>query len=351
MNKQKVLLLTTFLIISGAFNFVIAAEKDKDSRFEVGFDYISEVQSNMKKVNWAHQLHIDLRAKITDNLYLKARTLSVGKTRDKEILPNDLQVFSNLIEANLLLSLYLGGLDWLIDEHNNVFVGVHNMNDEFFASEVTSLFTNASCGIFPTLSSNFTAANFPYSSLGIQYKYDSEDLSFVGSIYNGQGYNRFSGRENSFRFCPKSDGVHFLSQFEFKHNDSHYFVGGAMNYGTLYDFVERKARTAAWTYLEQKLAPSVYLIADYSRTFFSDSFCKEFMGIGTKVDVESSGSNVFEFGLFSDYARFDGNKEFATELTCKYSFSDHFFLQPSLHFMHNDLSSNLIGLIRFGMEF
>lgn len=348
MNTLKTVTVAMILCICSCFK-AQAADND-DNRISLGFDYITEVQTNLKKVNWAHQLHIDFGARITDNLWLKARTLTVQKTREEEILVNDLQVFSNLIESNLLLSLYLGGLEWQIADHSNIFVGVHNMNDEFFASDVTSLFTNASCGIFPTLSANFTAANFPYASVGIQYKYDSENLTYVGSIYNGQGYNRFSGRENSFRFCPKSDGFHLLSQLEFKHEDNHYFVGGALNYGNPDAFIEKKTRTVAWAYAEQKVSENVYLIADYSRSFFNDSFCKDFVGFGTKVDADFCSGNA-EFGLFTDYANFEGNNEFATELTCKYSFGEHYYLQPSLHFMHNDESSNLIGLIRFGVEF
>ena len=43
----------------------------------------------------------------------------------------------------------------------HLFVGVRNVNEDFFTSDVTSLFTNGSCGIFPTIAASYPIANFP----------------------------------------------------------------------------------------------------------------------------------------------------------------------------------------------
>lgn len=319
-------------------------QNSENKKFDFGFDYTTEIQSNLKKSNWANQLHLNITANLNNNLHFNLRTLSLAKTRTDAVV-EDLQVFSNLIEKNVTAAIACAAFEWNINENNTLYAGIHNMNDDYFASDVTALFTNSSCGIFPTLSSNFTAANFPYASVGIHYSYNNEKYRFLASIYNGQGYNRFSGKENIYRFCPKSDGVYALSQLEYKNGESSYFVGANVHYGSPDGFLDKKARSVFWTYGEQKLSSKVSLIFDYSHAFDKELSCTEFVGFGGKIDLCKT-----EIGLFTDYAKFSNEEEFASELTCKVSLNEHFYMQPSLHFIHCD-KSQLVGLLRLGVEF
>ena len=51
----------------------------------------------------------------------------------------------------------------------HLFVGVRNVDEDFFTSDVTALFQNSSEGIFPTVASSYPIANYPYSGLTLYF--------------------------------------------------------------------------------------------------------------------------------------------------------------------------------------
>lgn len=383
----KTLLLSSMLLLATQSN---ASQMDKDSvaicddntlvnnekvvenkikTFGFGFDYTTELQTDFSKVSYNNQLHLDFTARISKHLSFNLRSLTLLNTREESII-DDWQYFSNLIERNVYFSLVHANLQWDINDKNTLYFGIHNFNDDYFASDVTSLFTNSSCGIYPTISFNGSSANFPYSSVGIHYRYQDEKWRYLASVYNGNGYNKFSGAENVFRFCPADDGVFAMTQVDYTHKGSTYFLGASAHFGPLPYLEGSKVRPALWGYCEQRLSPNLYLLAGYSHAFGGDVPCSDFAGVGAKVTIGKA-----EIGLFTDYAKFytgildpfvdellgeeasdelsgmlGKSEEFATELTCKYSFNDHFYVQPSVHFVHND-ESRVAGLVRFGVEF
>lgn len=310
-----------------------------------GVEYTTELQTNFKgDNNFVNLLKLNGELPLSKNVRVKVSTLSTAKTNDTSIA-NDMQVFSNIEVDNMILALSVGGIEWSIDDNNILLFGVHNVNEDFFTSDVTSLFTNSSCGIYPTLSFNYPIANYPVASIGMHYKYDSESMGIVGAVYNGVGYNKFTGRENVFRFCPKSDGIFALAQAEYKYNDSHYFLGGSLHYGELDDVEGHKVRNTLWTYAEQKVADNTTLIGGYSHAFHSSSYCTDFVGLGGKLNIKNA-----ELGLFTDYAHFKDTEEWATELTCKIPINDYLFIQPTAHFISQDGRQQVIGVFRLGIE-
>ena len=311
----------------------------------VGLEYVSELQTNFKgDNNFVNLLKLHGELPFTDNVRLRLSSISVARTNDESVA-NDLQVFSNIDVEGIPLALSVAAVEWDIDAHNSLLLGVHNMNEDVFSSEVTSLFTNSSCGIYPTLSSNYPIANYPVASVGVRYKHDDERFGFVSALYNGVGYNKFTGRENVFRVCPESDGVFALAQGEYKHDDSRYFLGGCLHYGDPCQTNERKARTTVWTYAEQKVTNSFTLLGGYSHAFSSDSYCHDFAGLGGRLTIKNA-----EFGLFSDYAHFEDMDEWATELTCKIHLSEHVYVQPTAHFISQDTKNSVVGVLRLGVE-
>lgn len=158
--------------------------------------------------------------------------------------------------------------------------------------------------------------------------YETDPLTLQASLYNGRGYKRFSGRENVFRFCPESDGVFAVAQAEYKYHDSHYFLGTSFHYGRL-DGGARQVRPSFWTYAEQRVASDLSLMVAYSHDFQPSSLCRNFVGLGGKMDVGKA-----EVGLFSDYTRIEGVDEWATELTCRYRCSGMLSLQPTFFLIH-----------------
>lgn len=330
-----------------------AQEGDAETRkIEWGGDLTTELQfANSGKVNFANVLRLQTCIPINGDISLDISTLSTYMT-SKESIGDDLQTFSNLDADNTLLALSVCGINWEIDQKNTLFLGVRNMNEDYFASDLTSLFTNSSCGIFPTLSANYPIANYPLASVGVHYRYEQplsagdSRIIVQGSLYNGIGHNRFAGRENVFRFCPKNDGLFGLAQIEYQYKGSCYFLGACGRNGYDDEATGRQLGTALWTYAEQRLSDNLSLIADYSHAFGSSSFCTDFFGLGGRYSWKGC-----ELGLFSDYARFADCDEFATELTMKIGISNHVHVQPAVHLISTDSHFHSAALLRLGVEF
>ena len=313
---------------------------------EIGISAITELQTNFKgDVNFVNQLRVNFETPLSSNISFEAQSLSIGITKEERIL-NDLQNFSNLDAENLLFTLAKACVKWEINDRNIVYAGIRNMNEDYFISDVTSFFVNASCGIFPTLSTNYNIANFPLSSMGVHYIYINNNLTYQASLYNGAGYNCFTGRKNIFRICPQSDGVFAITEVRYKQNNgSEYFLGAAtaplITHPTTYGL-------SVWAYTEQKLSNNLALIADYGHNFAKDSFCHDFIGLGAKVNFSKA-----EIGVFTDYARFCDRHEYATELSAKIYFGKYFYIQPALHLIHINETENswhTASLVRFGFD-
>lgn len=324
---------------------------------EFGVELTSEQQLTHKgEYNFANLLRLQASIPLCQTLTLDASSISTYMTSDY-CIGEDMQIFSNIDAERIPFALSVFGINWQPNDNHSLFLGIRNMNEDYFCSDVTSLFSNSSCGIYPTISANCPIANYPYASVGAHYTYNKElgnssALILQGSLYNGIAYHRFYGRENVFRFCPKSDGIFGIAQAEYQRLGSSYFLGAShhSDYGT-----------TLWTYAEQRIAHNLSLIAGYSHAFDSDAFCTDFAGIGASYTWKKC-----RFGIFTDYARFAFDedltyKEFATELTCKIQISQHFHLQPSAHIIagtssnseYSDLFTpfNTAYTLRFGVSF
>ncbi len=319
---------------------------------EAGMELTTEVQATTSgDMNFANLLRLNASVPLSRNLMLEAASLSTYMTA-AESIGGDMQTFSNLDAGNIPFALSVCDVEWQIDDHQTLYAGIRNMNEDYFTSPVTSLFTNSSCGIFPTISANYPIANYPVASVGVHYRYEnvneSEDenenrgkrFAVQASVYNGVGYNRFCGRENVFRVCPKSDGVFALAQTEYERNGSGYYLGACGRYGDSSEGGKRLFSTALWGYAEQYLSHNLSLIASYSHAFASAE-CSDFVGIGGKWSLGNA-----ELGVFQDYACFSECKEWATELTCRISVSQHLQIQPTAHFIVTGNKTKAVGAFR-----
>ncbi len=320
---------------------------------EFGVEYQSELQTDFKDCNFVNLLRLDAEVPLSKSLSFQAASINIAKTREERLV-EDLQTFSNIEEDNLPFALAVCGMRWEINEHHSVFLGVRNMNEDYFVSDLTSLFSNSSCGIYPTISANFPIANYPVASMGLHYKYekslDMEDegvqpsLTIQGTLYNGIGYNRLVGRENVFRVCPEGDGLFGITQVEYQRNGVNCFLGACVHYGkTADDDGKRKFGTALWAYGEKHLSSHFSLLAGYSHAFASAN-CSDFAGIGGSCSYRR-----YEFGVFTDYALFKENAEWATELTCKANLSQHLYLQPAVHLVKTGGHMASGALLRMGI--
>lgn len=308
---------------------------------EVGVWCDAEMQTDFKgHSNYVNLLYLNADYPLNDHLHLSVASISILKSREESLL-DDLQTFSNIEADSQPFTLALAGISWSPADKHTLFLGIRNVNEDYFVSPITSLFLNSSCGIFPTLSCNMDIANYPLASMGFHYSYSAPTFCFQVSTYNGQGYDRLTGSANLWRVSPHSDGLFFITQIDWKRSTRHYFAGAAQHTGSR---GTASGRSALWAYTEQSLGDRISFIADYSHAFGHSSQCTDFIGIGGQYAWSKS-----TLGLFSDHASFRHDSEWATELTYKYDLSSLFFLQASCQLIHHG-SWLPVGMVRMSIR-
>lgn len=336
MTKTLRLMNPLLLVLSMLFALGAEARNTDSLRWapEWGAELITEQQVTTKgRYNCANLLRLQASLPIAHGFSVDVGSLSTFMTA-KESIGDDLQTFSNLDAERIPFALSVCGVNWNAGDHHSLFLGIRNMNEDYFCSPVTSFFTNSSCGVYPTISANYDIANYPVASMGAHYKFESTigsneangSIVFQTSLYNGKGYNHFTGRENVFRFCPKNDGLFGLAEVSYRRRRSCYFVGNAVYWGGSSSNNIKGVSLSPWAYAEQRITDRLSLIAGYSHTFGDDAACRDFAGLGGRYAWDRA-----ELGVFTDYANFAEGSEWATEFTCKVTLTPHFFLQPSVH--------------------
>lgn len=165
--------------------------------------------------------------------------------------------------------------------------------------------------------------------MGLHYHIEAEHVSVNASVYNGEGYGKTTGRESVFRFRPGDDGVFAVADVQYSRNGSRYFAGGAFH-------CKDGVSVSPWVYAEQSINDKVSLFAGYSHAFTEEYVeCRDFVGLGAfcqlgKVDV----------GIFTGFARFAEEREYATEFTCRISISDNVSIQPAVHLIADNLPAS-----------
>lgn len=312
----------------------------------VGIEYATEMQTDFRNLNWVHLLRLRFSRTWDKGIRFELGTISIAKTRSERLV-NDRQVFSNIEEENLPVSLSVAG--WSFNRGaSSLFAGLRNLNEDYFTSPVTSFFTNSSCGIFPTIPANYPIANYPLASLGIHYTYRKERWGIQASLYNGRGYDGFTADNFLFRFRPASDGILGIFSSNYQSNDCSYHFGGALHSGSHIGKEQTEERSLSgifWGYVEQRLTEKLYLLAQYSAAVPSDVWCRMFGGMGMVIRFGRA-----EAGFFSDCAVFSGEKEYASELACRVTFSDHLSLQPAVHLIQGACGFRIISLIRVNIN-
>lgn len=358
-NYQPTRLLLTVLLFL-LHGILLHAQKPGDCQGDTataklrpsfGLEYNTELQTDFSSAKWANLLQLHAQLPLTEKLSFNVSSVSIASTREGS-LADDLQCYSNIEDANLTLAISVACMEWRMDSCNTLYAGIRRIDEDYFCSDGMSLFTNSSCGLFPTISLNHDVATFPNAALGVHYAYDSDRLAVNASLYNGRGHNRFSGHDNIFRFCPGSDGLFALAQMEYRHRGSSYFIGGSLHYGDDFDCQKRTLSPSVWAYAEQAVGERLTLLAAYSHAFgcitssqdTPETLCRNFAGIG---GIYAFGN--CRLGIFSDYAKAYCIHEFATELTCDIPLSSIISLQPTMHLITTDGATKCIGMMRMNI--
>ena len=327
---------------------------------EFSGELTSEWQWDMnKRTNWVNLLRLNMRLPLANGKgAFEAATLHVAKTKEETILA-DWQGFSNIEADNMFAAIAVLGYmhTW---QNAHLFVGVRNVNEDFFTSDVTSLFTNSSCGIFPTIAASYPIANYPFSGLTLYFDVTRGPWTFKNSLYNGMGYNGWKGNDNPFLVRPKRDGVFNISQLEYSANDARYFAGltvhtrqhltcgqegfvttdgssASENNGEEAVSTEKttnKTTFAWWLYGEQPVWTagdrSVVCMAQYSENTSHKNKCYRYAEVGCAYR-----DSLNECGLSGQYARFQEGNEWSMELTWRRQLSETVAVQPSFQYVNN----------------
>lgn len=324
-------------------------------------EYTTEWQADFTKdFNWVNLLRMGYAHDVTSRLVFNVATISIVGIQNGNLI-RSIQPCSNIEEDDLFLALSVFGMTWRINPTSFLFGGIRNVNEDYFISPLTSLFTNSSCGLFPTISMIGTIANYPFSALGIHYVYQRNGWQMKASIYNGTAYKKVAGHDNVFRFCPKSDAIFNLISFSYENNCGNYHLGGCLHSGYLVSGeqirngyissetkdlqkTEQRVIGACWGYLEQKISPSFSFLLQLSVNPSGEAACQSYIGVGGSFKKKE-----MDFGVFANYTNFKNDHEFATELTCKIPYMKNAYIQPALHFVQNNHFSGGMGLIRLGI--
>lgn len=327
---------------------------------EFSGELTSEWQWDMnKRTNWVNLLRLNMKLPLANGKgAFEAATLHVAKTKEETILA-DWQGFSNIEADNMFAAIAVLGYmhTW---QNAHLFVGVRNVNEDFFTSDVTSLFTNSSCGIFPTIAASYPIANYPFSGLTLYFDVTRGPWTFKNSLYNGTGYNGWKGNDNPFLVRPKRDGVFNISQLEYSAHDARYFAGltvhtrqhltcGQEGFVTTdgasasenddeelapTEKTTNKTTFAWWLYGEQPVWTagdrSVVCMAQYSENTSRKNECYRYAEVGCAYR-----DSLNECGLSGQYARFQEGNEWSMELTWRRQLSETVAVQPSFQYVNN----------------
>lgn len=264
-------------------------------------EYTAEWQWDMKRnTNWLNLLRLNLNVPVFDGKgTIEASTLHIAKTGETIIA--DWQTFSNIEAENNVAAIAILGYmhEW---QAAHLFVGVRNVNEDFFTSDITTLFINSSCGIFPTIAASYPIANYPFSGLTVYFDVSRGGWTFRNSLYNGTGYNGWKRRDNPFLVRPAKDGVFNISQLEYAHSGAHYFAGVAVH-------------SRQYTVGTDGEMPSADAAAHKTTCAYCDS--------------------LNQCGLSAQCARFRQGTEHSVELTYRRQLNRHIALQPSFQYINN----------------
>ncbi len=313
-------------------------------------EFTSEWQwsPNEKTVNWMNMLRLDFNYSPWKGGRIEAATIHMAGTGDPVV--GDYQVYSNIQEDNCYAAIAVLGY-WQEFKHAKVFAGVRNMNEDYFASDVTSFFTNSSPGIFPTIAASYNIANYPVSSLTLHLELEWDAWHVKNSIYNGMGYNGWKRGDNPWIFRPKMDGVFDVLELSYDNDKNFYSIGTTIHDRTFTefedgngesDFLPYKKHTslAWWLYAEQTLwegdDQKVSLMAQYSENtqgrkhIQKEGGCKRYAELGCVYD---RGPN--RLGISGQYADFAEGQEGSVELTWSREIKDCLSIQPVFSYIHD----------------
>lgn len=296
--------------------------------------YTTEWQWDMNnKTNWVNLLRLEMNLPLWKDGMLEAATIHSAKTNGTII--DDWQTFSNIEEENNFAAIAVLGYmhSW---KNARLFLGVRNVNEDFFTSGCTSLFTGSSCGIFPTISASYSVANYPLSGLTVYLDVTLGGWTLKNSLYNGKGYNGWNRHDNPFLVRPRKDGVFNMTELGYRYEHGNYFAGTAVHNRIFPDDGEgiKTVSCAWWVYGEQSVwkghGREICLMAQYSENTDRRCGCRRYTELGCIYTDEND-----RIGLSGQRADFLQGREWSLEVTWLRIVNESLSIQPVFQYIRN----------------
>ncbi|MCL2561420.1 MAG: carbohydrate porin [Rikenellaceae bacterium] len=340
----------------------LAATAREDRKPWFAAEYTSEFQSNLsKKYNWANLLSLQVGFSPWKNGSFEIETLSAFKTR-RERIAGDFQEFSNVEEDNMAINLFLTGYRHTLGDLLFFFAGVRNVNNDYFTQEYTSIFTNSSCGIYPTLSKNYPLADQPLSAMCLHMEFNiTDNLLLKNSLYNGTASQLTDGAR-IFNINPRNDGVFNITELSYlagKKKYGHYGLGFAVDYeghAAKPEGGKRKFNYTIWGSVEKSVLrwgaeTELGFLAQASVAPNTDLECRRYSGIGAVLKNITASKHGDHLAAFVNRAMFGHVAETAMEFTFKYGLNDRITIQPTFHHILTGSKRYNIALMRLCFTF
>jgi len=347
--------------------------------FLVGFDATSQVKENKTQVstiistegeynfrnhkgNIACLLNVSIESPVFDGFSLQsnllaAQNLCLTQGKDFSIAQNK-QGFSNiLLDQSLPLALFQFGINKTFGNSFSAFLGLRNMNCDYFTSDYTSLFTGSSYGMYPTIADNWSVGNYPASAFGLHLEWNlTDNLTLKNSLYNGKASVDW---DKVFCFHPKSDGLINISQISYKVNEQDRSLLGEYHLGfvcanTTQETViaTKQANYSVFTLVQQPLYNGNYslgllLQAGFSIKRISNTYAYYSVGVIAKDIIKPNFCTAVSVNhaLYT----YDGN-ETDVELTFFLPITQTLSLQTALHCITTNAKTNTVGILRLNFE-
>lgn len=356
MSKAGLLALLTV----GNLGFAFAQE-----HIQTTIEYTTELEYNLKnKMNWVNLLSIETdipteSLRLWKNGTFNIQFISIYKT-SKTRIANDLQIFSNIEEDNQFFNPFILGYTQQIGSVA-LFAGLRNVNQDYFTNPYTRLFTNSSCGIYPTVSANYPLANYPRSAMCLHTQYSTTHWMVKNSLYNGIAYQPYQRHTSVFSFRPAKDGVFTINEINYQtktKNNGIYTLGSALRIpgnppatqGTEMSQTSKKVNYSLWCAAEQaiyhKNGREIGLLLQASVAPLSENSCTNYYGYGFIFQGFINRKRQDTFGVFTNRAQYTGGIERTAELTWSYPVTSYLDIQPTFHFIHTLKTNYCIGLFR-----
>ncbi len=355
---MKTLRTLILLLLSGiTHSNQLAAQEQEQSALQIEVNYTTEAIYGIteNKGNWVNILDVDFSRQLWHNGAIRLNLLSSDNLRasqGKAPIAPDLEIFSTIEEESASLTLFIFGISQKMGI-SDLFLGVRNVNEDYFDTPWNSLFTSPSNGLYPCISEGYPLADAPRAALCLHSEMRfSPRWLYKSSLYNGVASSDWL---RVFNFRPKKEGILAISEVSYTGPEGGYV--GSYHLGTLVgkcldqDLGKKVKNDSFWALVEQPLyiSPTGKSIGLLLRGGYSTAgHCRGYFGVGALWSGLGRGDDYI--GIQAQRSFHDRGNETDWEITyaIRYGVAH---IQPALHLLFGGDKTQAIGMLKMVLLF